>query len=174
MNRITIVVIGILAVGGGSFYAGMRVGGGGNPVVARGGMGGFGNLSPEEREARLRQLGGAGFVDGGLRGARGGAAPGGFVAGEIIAKDSESITVKLGDDRASVRSENGSDGQGGSKIIFFTADTQVVKSVSGTPADLSVGETIAVTGTPNPDGSVNAKSIQIRPFAPANQRQTNQ
>lgn len=152
MNKITAIILGVVVVGAGSFYAGMKYGEGGSARGARGGI--------------------TGFAGGGLmRGARGGG--GGFVAGEIIAKDDQSITVRLNDPRMPAQPEGGSDGQGGSKIVFFTENTQVAKSVSGTSADLSVGETVTVSGAANPDGSVSAQSIQIRPLAPASQRQTN-
>ena len=85
---------------------------------------------------------------------RNGAMRGGFVTGEIIAKDTQSITVKLRD--------------GSSKIIFFTTDTPVLKSVTGATNDLSLGQQIMVTGKTNTDGSITTDSIQIRPTASQN------
>ena len=73
---------------------------------------------------------------------------GGVTSGEVILKDDKSVTVKLSN--------------GGSKIIFFSPTTEVVKSVKGLSEDLIVGEEIIVTGEANADGSLNAKSIQIR------------
>ncbi len=37
-----------------------------------------------------------------------------------------------------------------------------MKTVDGTLADLEVGKQVTVTGDQNPDGSVNAKSVQVR------------
>lgn len=88
----------------------------------------------------------AGGGQGGVRGARNG---GGMVGGEIISKDNNGITVKLRD--------------GGSKIIFLTENTPITKSVGATLADLQTGSTISAEGTPNADGSLTARSLQIRP-----------
>lgn len=134
MNKITVaLVLGILVLGGGSFYIGMK-------------------YAQNKSSAMRGQFTGGNF-NGGQRAARsGGSLPGGgqgFTAGEIISKDDKSIIIKLQD--------------GGSKIIFLTGATPVVKSVSGSFQDLSIGEQVTVTGAANQDGSISAKSIQIRP-----------
>lgn len=134
-------MLGVVVVGGGAFYGGMQYAGSNN------GRGNFANMTPEERQARVQQFGGAQ----GQRGGRGGA-NGGLVNGEILSKDATSITLKLRD--------------GGSKIVFYSPTTEVSKFMAGTEADLEVGKTINVNGTANPDGSITAQSIQVRPPMP--------
>ena len=150
MNKtkiIAVIIIGLVIVGGGSFYAGMKYGQSKNSNVSSGGAGNFANLTPEERQARIQQFGGAG--GGRIRGSQAG---GGFASGDIIAKDDKSITVKMRD--------------GSSKIVFYSGTTEVGKSVSGAVSDLEVGKTISVSGTANQDGSITAQSIQLRPITP--------
>ncbi|MES2023154.1 MAG: hypothetical protein V4439_00535 [Patescibacteria group bacterium] len=117
-----------------SFYAGMRYGG--NNVQA----------AINSRGQNFGQYGGMnGGMNGGMRGMRSG---GGFVNGEILSKDAQSITVKTQD--------------GGSKIVFYTDKTTVMKTVEGAVSDLVVGVKVAIIGVANSDGSVNANSVQIR------------
>ncbi len=71
-----------------------------------------------------------------------------FVNGEIISQDEKSLTVKAND--------------GGSKIIFLSDTTQVMKFTTSTAADLKTGDNIMVNGSANADGSLNAESIQVR------------
>ncbi len=83
---------------------------------------------------------------------RAGGGRGGFgrlVTGDVIAQDANSITVKLTD--------------GGSKIVFFSASTTVAKSTLGSMSDVAIGTLVMVNGQTNPDGSVTAQNIQIRP-----------
>jgi cytochrome c-type biogenesis protein CcmE len=75
---------------------------------------------------------------------------GGGVSGNIVSKDATSITVQLHD---------GS----GSRIVFYTGETPILKSVVGSVQDLTAGESVTVMGTTNSDGSTSAQSIQIRP-----------
>ena len=71
------------------------------------------------------------------------------VSGQILSVDAQSITVK--------------DRTGGSRIVFLGASSEVMKSVTGTIADLAVGTNVITNGTPNADGSITATTIQIRP-----------
>ena len=73
----------------------------------------------------------------------------GFVNGQIIAKDDKSITVKSRD--------------GGSKLILLSESTEISKSATGTVSDLAKDVQIIANGTTNPDGSITATNIQIRP-----------
>lgn len=75
----------------------------------------------------------------------------GMASGEIIAKDDSSITIKLNN--------------GGSKIVFYSETTNISKTIDGAMTDLEVGKTVMVSGTTNTDGSVIAKTIQLRSAA---------
>ena len=146
------VIIGVVVVGAGSFYAGMKYGASASS----------GQVLLQNGQARFPQMGTGG------PGGRGMRANGGFASGEIISKDDKSITIKLRDNR---QSSSAQDGQGGSKIVFFSDSTQIMKAVSGSPKDISVGEQVTATGSANPDGSISAQSIQIRPAAPSSGQQ---
>lgn len=71
------------------------------------------------------------------------------VAGEVIASDATSITVKLTD--------------GSSKIVIVGEKTQINKADAATKDDVVIGTKVAVFGTENQDGSVTAQSVQINP-----------
>ncbi len=143
---LSIIIVAII-VGAGAFYGGMKYSQS-KASASNQNSGNFVNLTPEQRQARLQQIG----VSGQGTGQRGARADGGFATGEIISKDDKSITIKLQD--------------GGSKIVFFSVDTPVMKSVSGNLQDLVTGEQAVVSGTANQDGSLTAQSIQLRPALP--------
>jgi len=78
MQKIIAVIIGVVVIGGGAFYSGMKYTQSKNPAV-------LGNS----------QTGGVGFSGrGGARGTRGN---GGGAGGSIIAKDDTSVTIQLQD-----------------------------------------------------------------------------
>ena len=138
-NKIITGVIAVILVGSGSFYAGMKYDQGKTGAT----LGGNG-------QTRNQQFGGMG--GGGGRGVR---ANGGFSSGEILSKDDKSITLKLRD--------------GGSKIIFLSTSTQIMKATEGALKDLNVGEEVTATGSTNADGSITAQSVQVRPPVKAGQ-----
>jgi hypothetical protein len=144
MNKNIIGAILItLIVGGGAFFAGMKYAeskSSGRSYAANAGFGNTANMTPEQRQQRLQQVGGR-------RGTNG--QGGGISSGEIIAKDDKSITVKIND--------------GGSKIVFFSDTTKVGQYTDGKTDDLIIGKSVMVNGTANSDGSVTAQMIQIRP-----------
>ncbi len=74
---------------------------------------------------------------------------GGRVIGQILSQDDKSITVKLQD--------------GSSKIVLFSTSTQINKAASASVSDLTVGQTVAVFGSNNSDGSVTAANISLNP-----------
>lgn len=85
---------------------------------------------------------------------------GGFIGGKIIAKDATAITIELNGPNASSTPGQAS----GSKIVLYSNSTQVGKTVAGTLDDLHVGQNVSINGTQNPDGSITAQNIQIRPM----------
>lgn len=137
MNKITLGIIAVLALSG-SFYGGMKYDQSKSLALTGSNTGTF---SAQGRQAGFG--GGNGTTTRGMRGAGGG------TAGNIVSKDATSITVQMRD--------------GGSRTVFFTAATPVLKSIAGSADDLKIGEMVTVMGTANSDGSVSAQSIQIRP-----------
>jgi len=145
-----IIIITVLVVGGGAFYGGMKY------TESKSPQGGFAradlqNLSPEERQQKMQELGDSGALEdraGDFRGQFGGGG-GRSLSGEIISQSEDSLTIKLAD--------------GSTKIVFVSENTQITKSVEGNLTDLGEGEQISVGGTENSDGSYTAASIQIRP-----------
>ncbi|MDD5396554.1 MAG: DUF5666 domain-containing protein [Candidatus Moranbacteria bacterium] len=151
-QNIVINIVVVLVLVAGAFYGGMQYAANkaSSAQLTQGGRngGGFG------AGAGGGQRGMAGGQGGGQR--QGGMANGGagdFSGGQITAKDNNSVTLKT---------RNGS-----SQIVFFSSSTSIDKSVAGSTSDLSVGQQITASGKSNPDGSLAAQSIQIRPTQPA-------
>jgi hypothetical protein len=128
-----IIIVVAVVIGGSAFFAGYKVGQ--SRSITNGRMGGL----PGGGDTQ-------GFPNGSGFGAKNG---GGMISGEILSRDDDSITVKLND--------------GGSKIIFYSETTDVSKTVDGVMADLEVGKTVVVSGVTNQDGSITAKTVQLRP-----------
>ena len=108
--------------------------------------------SPARGQFAMGQFNGQG-IPGGAAGARTARNFGGAINGSIIAVDAQSVTVK--------------DRNGGAKIIFLAASSEITKSVAGTAADLVIGQNIMAMGTPNSDGSITAQTISVRPAGAA-------
>jgi len=87
----------------------------------------------------------------GARGAFAGRGGAGGVIGTVAAKDANTISIQL------IATSSGS------QIVLYSPSTAITKTISGTIDDVSIGSSVIVQGTPNPDGSVSANSIQIRP-----------
>jgi hypothetical protein len=142
IKKIIAIAVGVIIVGGVSFYAGMKYLTSKNLTNSRAG---FGNLSAGQQQ-RFQQMGGAtqGTRAVGNRGINGG-----LNSGEILSKDNDSITIKLRD--------------GGSKTVLFSTSTTIMKFSTGTLSDLVVGKNISANGTQNSDGSITAISLQLMP-----------
>jgi len=130
-KTLIIFVVAILLVGGGAFYGGMKYqqskSSSGNLTRQN-----FQNLSQGQRQQ--------------LSGGRGGGS--GFLGGEVLNKDAQSLTIKMTD--------------GSSKIVFFSASTTISRMAEGSVNDIETGKQIIVTGSQNSDGSYTATTIQIR------------
>ena len=131
-----------LVVGAGGFYGGT--------IYEKGSLSKQGLL----RSASTQGVNGGQRGPGGGGGRFGQGGPGGnnsgnFVAGQITAKNDNSITIQGRD--------------GSSKIVFYSGSTSIGKAVQGATSDLASGEQVVVSGQANSDGTVNAQNIQIRP-----------
>lgn len=71
-----------------------------------------------------------------------------MVSGELLKKDSVSLSLKTRD--------------GSSRLVLITSSTRATKMVEGSINDLKVGEEIMVNGTPNSDNSITAQMVQVR------------
>jgi len=153
-NIIVLFVLVALVVGAGSFYGGMVYG-----KSSSKGLAGR-NFNGQQFGANIAGMGQRGDRAGGA-----GAADG-FVSGEVISQDGQSITVKLVA-RQNPTGQNATGQTGGTKIVFFSTSTQVMKTAEGSIGDIAVGSNLTITGKTNSDGSITAQSIQVRPSVPA-------
>ena len=133
MKTITKIIIGAILVAVVFFYAGLKYSQNHSPVASATGRTAF--------------AGRAGATGTGAR--AGGAGFGGGVLGTILSVDPEGLTVTVSG--------------GGSKIIFVATSTSYMTTTAGSASDLNVGDNVMVTGSTNPDGSVTARSIDVRP-----------
>lgn len=143
------MIILVIVVGAGAFFGGMKY-----DQRQKTTQFGFRGVGQENavRSGMMNTRGGQrGMGSSGIQ--NGGA--GDFAGGQVSAKDDTSITIKTRN--------------GGSQIVFFAPSTTIDKSVVGASSDLSVGQQVTVSGKNNPDGSLAATTIQIRPDTPANQ-----
>ena len=148
-KKIISLVVGGIVLAGISFYAGNQ-------------------YANSKNQSALSQNTTGAMRSGGV-GQRGARVGGGSVNGQIIAKDASSITVELRSfgQNSGTTPTSGTPVSQGSKIVFYTDKTSVIKTVDGKVNDLVVGDQISVSGTANTDGSVSAQSIQIRPVSTA-------
>lgn len=137
MKKHIVTVVVALVVGIAAFVGGMQYGKGSAALTPQA----FQNMSPQERQQFFQSSGG------GRSGQRGGG-NGGLLSGDVVAKDSESITVKTRD--------------GSSRVVFYASSTSVTKPSPASMDDVAVGGAVTVTGSQNSDGSFTAQSIQVR------------
>jgi len=143
MKKIIPIIVALIIIGGGAFYGGMKY------QQSKSSFGNFSrqnfqNLSEEQRQQLLQGNVGGSFGQGTGRGTGTN-----FLNGEVIAKDEQSLTLKMSD--------------GGSKIIFFSDSTEISKTTEGSIGDIEIGKQIMVSGGQNSDGSYTAKTIQLSP-----------
>lgn len=91
----------------------------------------------------------ANLRQGGIRQRNPGTGGGGMLSGNILSKTDQSIVIQTRD--------------GSSKIVFISPSTEISKFVAGATTDLEIGKAVSIFGEANPDGSENAKTVQIRP-----------
>ncbi len=128
MKKILLIIfVVVIIVSGGAFYGGIKYQESKTPR--------FQNLSSEQRQQFSQEKAGKGIGAG-------------FLTGEVIAKDEQSLTLKMPD--------------ASSKIVFFSDSTATTKSAEGSLNNLEIGKTISINGTANQDGSITANSIQLR------------
>ncbi len=140
-KNILITIVLLIIFSGASFGAGFKY-----AQSRRSARAGFNNfLNPNSGAEGLSDVS---LRAGGFRRQGNGQTGVNFIEGEIITKDETSFTLKLPN--------------GGSKIIFFSTSTPILKSTASSAAELQSGSKLMVNGVANEDGSLSAQSIQIR------------
>ena len=133
-NTLSVTILVLLAASAGMFFAGMSY---------------QKSKAADNSGSQQQQFGTRTGPRGQGNGNGGAGGGGGFASGEVLAKDDQSITIKLSD--------------GGSRIVYFSGSTTVGKMDTGSASDLKTGDQVIANGTPNSDGSIAAQNIQIRP-----------
>ncbi|MHB8572767.1 MAG: DUF5666 domain-containing protein [Candidatus Dormibacteria bacterium] len=146
------IVLAVVIGGLGGFYGGFRFGqnnsasAAGGAAAQRAGRGGFGGCpSATPNPSASADTGGAAGVGGAGRG----------LAGTITVLSDGSLVVH--DVRCSVDTK-----------VSFKPSVIVRKTVLGAVSDLAEGQTVTISGTRNPDGSLAAQSISIQPAGAQN------
>lgn len=137
MNKNIIYIVSLLLIAG-AFYGGMKYDASKSASARAGRVGQFttnGNT----------RVGGGGFNR---------QSGDSFTIGQILSKNTNGFTIQL---------ISTSTTSAGSAIVFLSSSTTIMKTTALSPTDLVVGQQVTVTGVKNPDGSINANSIQLRP-----------
>ena len=140
MKKIWLVIITFIIAGGVAFYGGTKY------QQSKNSLGdfphkNFQNLSEEQSQQAFSEDIGGNFRQGASKGSGQNS-----LTGEVITKDEESLTLKMPDS--------------GSRIVFFSTLTKIVKITDGSIDDIIAGKQITVSGEQNSDGSYTAKMIQ--------------
>jgi len=146
MKKLLSIIIAIIIVGGGAFYGGIKY------QQSNNSFGNFSRQNSQNLSEEQRQQFFQGNVGGNLQKGVEEGTGSGFLKGEVINKDEQSLTLEMMD--------------GNSMIIFFSGSTEISKTAEGSIDDIEVGKQITVTGEQNSDGSYTAETIQLSPYYP--------
>src|SRR5579859_8122048 len=123
-------------------------------LVAGAGAGGFygGTIYQQQQQANIRSQffngRGGGYGGGGGGGGGGGVGFGGGVFGTVKSVNGNTIPVSTAQNVTTVN---------------LNSQTVILKTVSGAPADITVGEQITARGQRDSSGNVTATNIQVLP-----------
>ncbi|MCL6560647.1 MAG: hypothetical protein K6U74_18005 [Firmicutes bacterium] len=135
LKKVVLPILLVLVVGVGTFYLGVWYQKS-QAASIMGSRGRFDNTQGQSAGNQARRFFGQG--------------QGRPFAGEIISKDSKSITIKLRD--------------GSSKIVMLPDKATIRKFTAGSREDLKQGGQVLVIGEENADGSITASTVQIGPM----------